>query len=295
MNERNVPRSNEDVLSERARELIERAEREAEREAEQDRQEGPASREPLFSGLFLFLLDFRALLRWGILTLFAVGLTTIFEQFLQYMAGGLINQVFAIALGMLMGPLTLLYLTVTAVCGLVILQDTANGWAKIQQWPGRNIADWMFDAFYVLNPLWLAALPGVLLGQLPVLMGIAGQGLAVLGGMLSAWVLFPLFSLCVVEAGSPLSMWSQAIFRQFRSHRAQVKSFYLVSAGLVLAGLLALYFLARSWFPVRVFGAAGLNLVVMVYFRLLGRLAGLMDDPSIPEVSPADATDSEQP
>ncbi len=276
MTDPNASRPNEDALSQHAREILERAEREVHR----SRVSVPTSRVALFPGLLLFLIDFRALVRGAMLSVFALGLTTIFQQFMHFMRGGMIDQFFAIALGMLMGPLVLVYLTAAAVCGLTILQDTAHGYDKVQQWPGRNFVDWMFDAIYVFNPLWLAALPGLLLGQVPFWLGVSGQRPALLLGVVSVWGLFPMLLLSVVESGSALNLWSQAIFRQFRAHRTLVKPLYLVSAGLVLGGLLAFHFLTRTWFPLRVLGAVGVNLAVWLYFRLLGRLAGLMGNPS---------------
>jgi hypothetical protein len=240
---------------------------------------------PLFTGLFTFLFDVQAIARWIALTFLSLGCVVFLHLFISLKDGGAVHQFGAVFVGMLLAPLSLIYITLTSVCWLMIVQDTANGLDKVEQWPGLNFLDWMFDAFYVLNSLFLSALPGILFGQLAVLSGLGGQWVALLLGAMTAVPLFPVILLSTLDAGSPLGLWSTALARNMVRHWATTKQFFLGSAVLAVAAIVSLIVMAQQMFLVSLVGAAGFNAATMLYFRLLGRLAGLM----MPEDEAGDA------
>ncbi len=278
-------RSLKDVFAENARELMGRA------QAAADEAEREASRyviRPLFAGLISFLLDVQAFARWVVLTLAFLLAITFLQQFFTLMHGGPFQQFGAVVVGMLLALVGLFYAATASICWLAILQDTANGLDRIEQWPGLSFLDWVFDCFYIVNCLFVAVLPGVLLGQLPVLAGLGSQWIAVVLGSLTAIVIFPILLLSVLDNGSPLGLWSSDVIRSLRRNRPTVQQFYLASAGLGLAAIVSLGIMNLPWFLVRALGAAGFNAALMIYFRLLGRLAGLL----LSDVEDADEAES---
>ena len=271
-----------DVFAASARDLMGKAEAEAK---EIEREAARYVVRPLFTGLFSFLFDVQAIARLIALTFLSLGCVVFLHLFISLKDGGAVQQFGAVFVGMLLAPLSLIYISLTSVCWLVIVQDTANGLDKVEQWPGLNFLDWMFDAFYVLNSLFLSALPGILFGQLAVLSGLGGQWVALLLGAMTAVPLFPVILLSTLDAGSPLGLWSNALARNMIRHWATTKQFFLGSAVLAVAAIVFLVVMAQQMFLVSLVGAAGFNAATMIYFRLLGRLAGLV----VPEHDAGDA------
>ncbi|MCL4207030.1 MAG: hypothetical protein KJ000_31490 [Pirellulaceae bacterium] len=262
-----------DVFAANARDLMGKAEAEA-KELEREAPRHAAS--PLFTNLFTFLFDVQAIARWIALTFLSLGCVVFLHLFLSLQEGGPVHQFGAVFVGMLMAPLSLICITLTSVCWLVIVQDTANGLDKIEQWPNLNFLDWMFDAFYILNSLFLSAVPGIVIGQAVVVSGLGGQWVALLLGAMTAVPLFPVILLSTLEAGSPLGLWSNALVRNLIRSRATTKQFFFGSAVLGVAAAVSLAVMAQQMFLISLLGAAGFNAAAMLYFRLLGRLAGLV-------------------
>jgi hypothetical protein len=260
-----------DVLAAAARDVLGRAETEVE-QAEQEAAHYVIR--PLFSGLFSFLGDFHAAGRWVALTLILTGCTVCVHLFLTLSGGGPIQQFAAILAGIAVALLGLTYLALASVCWLAIVQDTATGLDRIEQWPGPNFLDWIFDSFYLLNSLFLSLLPGALLAYL--LGDTAGAWVVTVVGSMLAFGLFPIMLLSALDSGTPLGVWSSSLVGSLTRHKATAKRFFLGSAVLAAAALVSLIFTVQPWFLVSLFGAAAFNATAMVYFRLLGRLAGLL-------------------
>lgn len=262
-----------DVIADSARDFLGRAEAEIQ-QAEQEAA-GYVIR-PLFAGLFSFLWDFAAAGRLIALTLITQGCLSCLLLFISLSDGGLLHQIAAIVAVIFTALLGLSYLVLASVCWLAIVQDTANGMDKIQQWPGPNFLDWIFDSFYLLNGLFASAVPGILLGYLLGGGGTGGSWVGMLLGTVSAFGLFPVLLLSTLDVGTPWGLWSQAVVESLIRHKATTIQFFLGSAAMVPAGLVFLLFMVQPWLLVSLFGAAGLNATAMIYFRLLGRLAGLL-------------------
>jgi hypothetical protein len=262
-----------DVVAAAARDVLGRAETEVE-QAEQE-----AARyviRPLFAGLFSFLGDVHAAGRWIVLTLILTGCVACVHLFLALSGGGPIQQFAAILVGMAVALLGVSYMALASVCWLAIAQDTAIGLDRIEQWPGPNFLDWIFDSFYLLSSLFLSFLPGVLLGYVLGTGGTGGAWVATVLGSILAFVFFPIMLLSALESGTPLGVWSSSLVQNLIRHKSTTKRFFLGSVVLAVAVLVSLIFTVQPWFLVSLFGAVAFNAAAMVYFRLLGRLAGLL-------------------
>jgi hypothetical protein len=263
-----------DVVAAAARDVLGRAESEVD-QAEQEAAARYVIR-PLFSGLFSFLGDLPAAGRWIALTLILTGCTTCVHLFVALSGGWPIQQFAAILVGMAVALLGLSYLALASVCWLAIVQDTAIGLDRIEQWPGPNFLDWIFDSFYLLSSLFLSLLPGVLLGYM---LGAGGTGVsevAMVSGSILAFGLFPIMLLSALDSGTPLGVWSSSLVGTLIRHKSTTKRFFLGSAVVAAAASLSLVFTVQPWFLVSLSGAVAFNAAAMIYFRLLGRLAGLL-------------------
>jgi hypothetical protein len=276
-----------DVIADSARDFLGRAEVEIQ-QAEQE-MAGYVIR-PLFAGWFSFLWDFAAAGRLIALTLISKGCLSCLLMFISLSDGGPLHQFAAIVAGIFTALLGLSYLALASVCWLAIVQDTANGLDKIQQWPGPNFLDWILDSFYLWIALLVSAVPGILLGYLLGMGGTGGSWVAILLGTVIAFGLFPVLLLSALDTGTPLGLWSQTVFESLNGHKRTAAQFLLGSAALVLVGMVFLLVMAQPWLLVSLLGALGLNATLMIYFRLLGRLAGQL---GIDQQDNSPATDSE--
>jgi hypothetical protein len=263
-----------DVLAAAARDVLGRAETEVE-QAEQEAAARYVIR-PLFSGLFSFLGDIHAAGRWIALTLILTGCTACVHLFVTLSGGGPIQQFTAILVGMAVALLGLSYLALASVCWLAIVQDTAIGLDRIEQWPGPNFLDWIFDSFYLWSSLFLSLLPGVLLGYMRGAGGTGVSAVATVLGLILAFGLFPIMLLSALDSGTPLGVWSNSLVGNLIRHKSTTKRFFLGAAVLAAGALVSLVFAVQPWFLVSLFGAVAFNAIAMIYFRLLGRLAGLL-------------------
>jgi hypothetical protein len=165
---------------------------------------------------------------------------------------------------------------------LCILQDSAAGNTRIENWPDAVWLDWIGDSFYIitsgvgsagigLGAVWLCGRIEVQT-QIPLPLGV--------------FVFFPILLLSTLETQSPLVPISPIVLRSmFRSWSAWA-AFYFETAFVVVvpAGLLALTSALGSSADLGGAGAQVFVLVIsataaatvisaMIYFRLLGRLA----------------------
>ena len=155
---------------------------------------------------------------------------------------------------------------------LTILGDTAAGADDVGYWPnGFAFLDWAGNTFFVTNSLAVGVLAGKGLGclldraELPGVFAMVGTPV----------VLFPLVLLSMLEANSPFVPLSKAVCRSLvRNWRAWI-GFYLetvlllaVTVGIAIAAMLPGSYLVGI--PVL---ALTLVAALMIYFRLLGRLA----------------------
>jgi len=157
-----------------------------------------------------------------------------------------------------------------ASCGLQVFEDTAAGSQQITSWPDPNWREWtwaLMQQVYVAFMVFAAAFG---LGKAA---GLTGGGMYLLIGSMEL-LLFPVAFLSVLEANSLLVLISPSVAWTLLSKPASWGTFYaLITA------------MSALWYGVLYFGC-GLGLIVgmllngflfgtfvLIYFRLLGRLA----------------------
>lgn len=271
-----------DVIGDQARRVM----AEAQAEAEGIERVTPRLLErPFVTGVFSFLYDSDAALRWLMLTLLLQAAVVLFGWIVELSRGPGIAQMGALLMTLAAAFLTLIFAATAAASCLAILQDTASGRDKIEHWPGMRITDWLTDVFYVVNALLTAALPGLFTGG--TLMCLGGKvGSAIYGGALSAIALFPLFLISMVTEGSAFSVASPAVWGTVRTQPRLWGKFYLLSAALGLVLLVLGRVMVGSGFFLQGLCSAVAVAAIMIYFRLLGRLAWcLSDQPPRPSAS----------
>ena len=240
----------------------------------------PPPRWPLVSAVFTFPWRHGSLAKWlslsvGAMLIAAMGLLG--WSLGQGIGGGaglgaLGPAVISMLLQVMAGCLAVGWAGVLFIGLLAILGDTAAGADDVQHWPAAAaFIDWVGSTFFVINSLALSVLAGKGLGWLLERIEPAG-GLALVG---TPVVLFPLLLLSMLEANSPLVPLSKAVCRSLVCNWRAWTGFYLetslllaVTGGIAIAAtlpgslLLALPLLAMTMVA-----------SLMIYFRLLGRLA----------------------
>jgi DNA-directed RNA polymerase subunit RPC12/RpoP len=258
-----------DLVGEQARQAMAKAQAEAD---EVERVKPRLPERPFFTGLTSFMFDSDAVLRWLMLTLLLHATTTLLAWIVELSGGPSIAQVGALGMTVAASFFALVFTVTAAACCLAILQDTSNGGDKIENWPGMQFTDWMMDVFYVVNALLAAALPGLFLGGAWMCLG-GKVWSAFCGGAISAIALFPVFLTSMVAEGSTFSVASPAVWGTLRTESRLWGKFYLLSAGLGIGLLLLAGIIADCGFLLRCLCSALAVIAIMIYFRLLGRLA----------------------
>jgi hypothetical protein len=154
---------------------------------------------------------------------------------------------------------------------LAIAQDTAEGADQIEAWPEAAFVDWAFEFFFIVNSLIVGVLPGVVALQVLTPLEWPLRVAAVPCGL---FFLFPIVLLSMLESGSVFVPFSSSVAGSLLSKWWAWAVFYLESAALLavllgVAGVLFRFLGPWSVFLIAIAWVWGL----MVYFRLLGRLA----------------------
>lgn len=167
------------------------------------------------------------------------------------------------------GLVAVLIFVVGSAYLLTVLQQTAAGCERIEEWPD-NFLDYLLQGFGVLVAAAVAVGLSVGLDRAAADAG-ASRGVVLAVGV---FLLFPLFLLCVLESGLPFMPFSVPIFRSLVAAWRAWVGFYLRAAVLVgLAVGASVLGLAFAGFWAVLPAAAVLGAAVILYFRLLGRLA----------------------
>jgi hypothetical protein len=176
---------------------------------------------------------------------------------------------------------------------LAIAQETAHGRDEMESLPGINPAEWFFESWPLFASLFLTCAPaGVLAQSVYAASGSAGTALSV--GFVVAGVLlvtiFPFMLLSFLENSAP---FSAAVWKGLQLSGRYWFLFTVQSACLVTIGLGLVVLRGGSSSGVLNFViCAGLVVVSMLYFRLLGRLTRICQDKSAEEEPINDAESS---
>jgi hypothetical protein len=160
---------------------------------------------------------------------------------------------------------------------LAILHSTALGYPQPEEWSRFDFGEWFGQALYLVSGFVLSILPVVLLGS-----WIPLPWRLLLGAAFS-WLSFPVILLSMFDADSPAVPYTAHVGRTWWSGGAAWRKFYLSTGGLwlVTAGCLTVAALVGRWGLLP--AAAAAVIAMTVYFRLLGRLAWVLDQLPCPE------------
>jgi DNA-directed RNA polymerase subunit M/transcription elongation factor TFIIS len=155
---------------------------------------------------------------------------------------------------------------------LTILGDTAAGADEVGHWPEAvAFIDWVGNTFFVVNSLVLSVLVGQGVGWL--LRQVQLPGIYAMIGVPA--VLFPFVLLSMLEANSPLVPISKVMFDSLDHKWRDWSLFYLESILLMavigVSGITAML-LGNPFAAIHVLAITAVT-CLMIYFRLLGRLA----------------------
>jgi hypothetical protein len=161
-------------------------------------------------------------------------------------------------------------LIVAAVKFLTILQDTSEGYDRIETRSEGPWIDWATESFYVLNAASLCMAPGWLLYELLSPHWEFAWLVVPVGAML----FFPVLLLSMLSAASPLAALTATVLRMLLRVWWAWLLFFLQSTVVIAVAV------AVTWGLMRLMGTWGISLacvidvpLAMIYFRLLGRLA----------------------
>jgi hypothetical protein len=154
---------------------------------------------------------------------------------------------------------------------VAVVRDTAEGTDQIEDWPELMMfSDWAFDFFYIFNSLAVSVLLGVAVAQI---LGFAGPT-SWLAVPVSVFLVFPIALISMLEADSTVKPLSLRVLGSLFPAWWAWGLFYVETAVLVVAlfFLSALVLLRIGQWGILLLGILSVP-ILMVYFRLLGRVA----------------------
>jgi hypothetical protein len=221
---------------------------------------------PFFTGVFEFPFYLRSLAAWAMvsigLTISALGIVLC----IHLVDIGMTLAVRCIGLPVLL--ITTFSLSYAAACFMEVVEVTSQGYDKVVDWPAGLWREW-FWTFLSIGWAWgLAAAAGGVVGKL--------TGFGVAPGLLAGvYLLFPIFFVSSMEAGSAMVLIAWPILRSFKSVWWAWGLFYVEAAALMAAWLvptvLAFQNVHQPYLTVLVAGPF-LGAAILIYARMLGRL-----------------------
>jgi DNA-directed RNA polymerase subunit RPC12/RpoP len=228
-----------------------------------------------FSGVFSFPFRGDAITRWGMLSigLAITGLVATAGWLVSGVAGGGMSMIAGVSLAFF--GLAVLWLSIwtfsyAAHCMVAILEDTSAGADEILSWPESDWRDWMWRFLQMLYLASVAIAVGFGISQLAGLW-LEQTGVIWAGGV---FVIFPILLLSSVDAGSPFIPLSKRVRRSLFRCTGGWLTMYLLS-GLMWAAAIGICYALWELQPflLPIVGGPVLAAVLLVYARLLGRLA----------------------
>ncbi|MFV1965709.1 MAG: hypothetical protein ACC628_09830 [Pirellulaceae bacterium] len=180
-----------------------------------------------------------------------------------------LSLVAAILLGLLVVP-------TWSISMLTILQVTDDGKPSVENWPGADFLDWFGDSLYVIAAAFVSALPGLIVAQTFLTVGIADSlytsGLAFCS-VLSFVFVFPVVLVSMLEGGSPIHVLSRPVGRSLGLVPSRWLQFFALVVILALAGRFVWQGRRAESVVLNFLVSLALVGLSILYFRLLGRLA----------------------
>ena len=215
------------------------------------------------------------------LGLFDYGFTQIAE------AKGKVSWPTAAALFLVLVSSLLWFLSISRTL-LAILDDTSEGLDRVANWPEGNVLGGIRAALLIFYALVLSLVPA---GAICTAIGGFVEGSWLVIPPVILLLLFPLFLLSILEADSALEPFSSDVWQSLSDAREAWILMYAVSVAIWgLVGLID--WLTSETIPIQeariVIGPLVLTAGLLVYYRLLGRLALML------AMRPDDAEEEEE-
>ncbi|MCR4410839.1 MAG: hypothetical protein NUV77_00265 [Thermoguttaceae bacterium] len=222
---------------------------------------------PLVSGVFNFPWRLDTFGPWGLMSM---GLSLAFL--------GVVFCIWLVDIGLTIAArcfaapvFCVAYLTVTYASQsmLVILQETAAGNDKIDEWPSGDWREWFWSLRFVGGAAIVAALLAAAVNWVTL-------RVSWWPGIVVAFVAYPFVLLSSLETASPLVPLSRPVARSLKTVWWGWLALYATS-GLMVGALALAVVSSFPWSPFATAALAGppLAAILMIYARLLGRLAWL--------------------
>ncbi len=248
-----------------------------EEEAPRKKKRRPKMEWRLFVGGFGFPWTQGAVMRWLLLglwatvagwlgyTAFALGIGQALDE------GNMVETIVAVIAAVAATAAGICCFAVAAIHGLTILLETTAGNDRMESWPNVILfLDWVHDLWFIFNTAALSLTLGLGIGWL--LPGLFGGREATVAA--TVFFVFPILLLCTLETDSAFLPVSPVVFASLGKHGIAWLAFYLQAVGL-LAAAVFVYYPVWQLQPSLAIPLTALLFaaVVMIYFRLLGRLA----------------------
>lgn len=220
-----------------------------------------------FSGVFLFPWQGPNIGRWAMMSFGLVVAGEFFVPTVVLMTGGYTPGSIALPiLSLLSAVMLLLSLSCASAFFIAAVQDTADGFAEVQE---STLPDWnqWFFSLFSLASLWIIS--GVLGYPLVFVHELGAAAIPI-----CSLLLFPILLLSAMESGSFLLPYSSVVLASLTRQPLTWLGFYVISTTLVVGWFVA----SAAAFPyapylVIAVSATALATLVLIYARLLGRVA----------------------
>ena len=231
---------------------------------------GPPPRWTFFSGVFAFPAYRNSWSRWVGLSL---GLTVpllLGQLVFSHAAAGGISLFVAMGLSGVAFVFGVIWAIVTFVYCLAIMKDTADGYHQMENWPDALFLDWLDEFLFLVTSQTVAVLPGIGISYVLHSVGIPAWP----APLVTLLALFPISLMAMLETNSPMDPLSAPVWRSLIYAWWGWALFYIETT-LLIAAVGCLTLLSAAYVPVvgLVLTAPMLVALLMIYFRLLGRLA----------------------
>lgn len=232
-----------------------------------------------FWWMFSFLGTPEAWVRWSILAVVGSGAALVLDVASVMLArGGLFGLLVGLMVGLSGWIIGFIALWKTVAGGLTVLEDTAEGNRKVENWPETTFT-WEIEPLYVLFACGIGAVPGFLMYRL--------LGVGPLVAPAGVFLISPIALMGMLETGSLVNPFSPVVWRSVFSDWWAWLLFYFSSAAVLVASVVVT---AVAYGVVGSLGSIVVGPVVVttvwVYFRLLGGLAWYCAGAVIPPQAP---------
>ncbi len=227
----------------------------------------PIPKWTFFSGVFTFPWWRGNIGRWiGMTVGLAITGQLVLAAVLEILGGLGLGGIGMPILMMLLAAMSLVTFMFCSACFLAAVDDTADGHDEPQEATFPPLDQWLFSFFGVAG-IWLMS--GALGYPFSLVPAVGPAAILV-----SSFVLFPILLLSAMECDSFFLPWSPNVWKTLVRFPGSWLMFYLISTAVLAAWYVSTAIGLQSAPALAVLlGALALAAVILVYARLLGRLA----------------------